>query len=279
MRAALSVAGALLAHGFGEQEGVVVSLTSLWNKDAQLLDGAEENLNRAAHLERDIQAAVAREDYDAAAELHDTLHALLLAAPVSQSAGKAASASTRTAEPAATQDSPDGASVIEQRLAQFMDGSWVDTGCAHCLAVLKTPAGEDTKLFHAWARPQSQELFAAGHWGDIRSCSGRLAGAFMPNEAWQPRKELAFNQPAADWTGVTAALEWLPGRNILFIGDSTMEQQYRMTTCAAVLDGFVVTKAWDGSDAVKIGNITTEGQQNALVELTHPKGDANIAFW
>jgi hypothetical protein len=217
-KAALVCAAVLsLSDGvFGDQEDDAVTLESLWDKDAK----EEKELDQAAQLERDIQAAAAREDFEAAADLQDTLKALL-EAPVSQAMVKAAS--TRTAEPAAGPESPDDASVINQRLAQLLDGSWTDTGCRHCLAALKTPAGEETKLFHAWARPQSQELFDAGNWGGIRNCDIHPAvGAFMPNEAWQPRKKLAFNQPAADWTGATAALEWLPGRNILLIGDSTM---------------------------------------------------------
>jgi hypothetical protein len=72
---------------FGDVEGKALTLQGAWDEDARLLDGEEKALGRAAQLKRDMEAAVAREDYDTAANLQDRLDAVLLApaavAPIS----------------------------------------------------------------------------------------------------------------------------------------------------------------------------------------------------
>ena len=88
------VAPAVAAFGDGEGEALTLEgadILKSWDEDANLLDGEEKALDRAAQLKRDMEAAVAREDYDTAANLQDKLDAVLSApaavAPISTDGG------------------------------------------------------------------------------------------------------------------------------------------------------------------------------------------------
>ena len=66
---------------FGDGDGNALDLVESWDEDAKILDGEDRALDRAVQLKRDMEAAVAREDYDSAADAKDKLDALLSLAP------------------------------------------------------------------------------------------------------------------------------------------------------------------------------------------------------